>query len=215
MGAGALEKVIQVKGHPRQIACVLQKGEEREKDRHGGQHHRHHPGHGPVHAVHQGPLQPPGGAQGVEQPPQRLLPPHKQLGEQLRGQVCPRHGQPQHCAQQQQHHRNARGPGGEEPVDGPVPPVGGLLIHGHNLPCQPDGPGHGGGRLALLAARTAGTAGGLQGTGRWIGRCLLQRLAQLLQPLAAAGGGPHHRHAQPAAQGGEVHLDSLFCRLVQ
>ena len=44
---------------------------------------------------------------------------------------------------------------------------------------------------------------------------LLQRPAQGVQPPAAAGRRPHHRAAQPALQGRQVHPDVFFGRLVQ
>ena len=52
-GAAAAEAAVQIVGHPGQEARVLQQGEQREKDGHGRQHHRHHPGQHPEHALGQ------------------------------------------------------------------------------------------------------------------------------------------------------------------
>ena len=62
-GPGLLEGVIQDEGHPGKVAQILQQGEQREEDGHGGQHDGHHPGQHPVHPVHQGAEEPGGGVE--------------------------------------------------------------------------------------------------------------------------------------------------------
>ena len=58
--AALFEQAVQVEGHARQVAEVLQQREQREEDRHRRQHHADHPGGGQIHAVDQQPAQPPG-----------------------------------------------------------------------------------------------------------------------------------------------------------
>ena len=62
-GPGLLEGVIQDKGHPGEVAQILQQGEQGEEDGHGGQHDGHHPGQHPVNPVHQGAEEPGGGVE--------------------------------------------------------------------------------------------------------------------------------------------------------
>ena len=49
----AIEQAIQVEGDSRQVAQVLQQGEEREEDRHGGEHDADDPGGGEIDPVDQ------------------------------------------------------------------------------------------------------------------------------------------------------------------
>ena len=53
-----MKGMIQYKGHPRQVAEVLQKGKNGEENRHGREHDAHHPGQHPVDPQHQRPVEP-------------------------------------------------------------------------------------------------------------------------------------------------------------
>ena len=57
-GLGPLKGVIQDKGHPGEVAEVLQQGEQGKEDGHGGQHDAHHPGQHPVDTQNQGTVEP-------------------------------------------------------------------------------------------------------------------------------------------------------------
>ena len=85
-GSGLLEGVVQHKGHPRQVAEVLQQGEDGEKDGHGGQHHRHHPGQHPVDPQYQRPVEPLRGIPVCKQVGQPVLEPEEAVGQPNNGQ---------------------------------------------------------------------------------------------------------------------------------
>ena len=214
MGARLLEKVVEIKGHPRQIPRILQEREQREENRHWRQHHRHYPGDCPIQAVYQRALQPPGGLQSLQNLPQRLLLSQQQPAQQLAGDVGAHHGQPQRTGQQQEHHRDSSGFGGQQTVQLPVPALShGVVLDGHTGRYGRRA-GHIRRRTAFRTVWTPGTAVDLR-SGRRIAGRVLQQLPQGVQTPPATRRRARYRTAQFLLKSMEVNLNALFCRLVQ
>ena len=94
-GTGLFKILVEIEGHPRQITEVLQQGKQREEDRHGGQHHRHHPRQHTVDPQHQRAVEPFRSVQGGEQVGQPVLDPEQAVRQKLRRHVRPVDGQPE------------------------------------------------------------------------------------------------------------------------
>ena len=106
-GVRLLEGVVEVEGNAGQIAKVLENGEEREKNGHRRQHDGHNPAKNPEHPVYDGSRQPIGRTAGCKERGEPILRRRPERGEQLRGNVCPRDGEPKDEGEQQQHDRDA------------------------------------------------------------------------------------------------------------
>ena len=188
-----MKGVVHDKGHPGEVAQVLQQGKQGEEDGHGGQHHRHHPGCDPVHPVQQQAAQP--GRGGGQPDLQHRAQPGKQFGEQGGGHVGPRHRQPHHQSEQQQQQRDAGGLRGKQPVQFLLAARAARLPAAHRpggaalRQCDPLGRGV---RLSGGSVRSDKRGNGLP---------------EGVQSLLPPGGNACHRHAQLFGQGVQIHLD--------
>ena len=118
-GMAPTEAPIQVKGHPGQVAHVLQQGKKGEEDGHGRQHDGYYPADNLVYAVQQAALQPGGSVQCAQKLCQSCAAPGEQAAEPLGRVVGTADGKPEDDTQQQKHDRDS-GPFAQEQLIEPT-----------------------------------------------------------------------------------------------
>ncbi len=127
MRARLAEEIVEVEGDARQIAEVLQQGEERKENRHWRQHDRNDPGQGPVDPFYQQTCHPFGGGNPAEEFQQEALHPEQSVGDQGGRHVGARNRDPEDAEQHQDHDGDAGRFRGQNMIDFAVP-LGVLLL---------------------------------------------------------------------------------------